>query len=100
MGTRITISELVEAKRQHRKIAAVSCYDYTTATLIAQAGIDVWTTEDRVAILNVDNPRTIGDDFVFQRPDRGEYWMTTGVMAMLIACQEWHPLNIHWVGFD
>ncbi len=46
MGSGITISELVEAKRQNRKIAAVSCYDYTTAKLIAQTGIEMLLVGD------------------------------------------------------
>ena len=49
MGSGITISELVEAKRQNRKIAAVSCYDYTTAKLIAQTGIEMLLVGDSAA---------------------------------------------------
>ena len=33
MNSRITIADLLTAKQQGRKIAAVSCYDYTTASL-------------------------------------------------------------------
>ncbi|MCD6175283.1 MAG: 3-methyl-2-oxobutanoate hydroxymethyltransferase [Planctomycetes bacterium] len=38
---KITISDLIKAKQDGRKIAAVSCYDYTTARLVAQAGVDM-----------------------------------------------------------
>lgn len=70
------------------------------AIKLAQSGVDVWTTEDRVEVLNVDHPRIIGNEFVFTRPDRGNYWMTTGVMCILVASLEWHPDEIHWLGID
>lgn len=41
MDTRITIAELIEAKCQNRKIAAVSCYDYTTARLVSQTDVQM-----------------------------------------------------------
>ena len=41
MDRKITISDLVEAKRQGRRFAAVSCYDYTTAGLVASAPVDM-----------------------------------------------------------
>jgi 3-methyl-2-oxobutanoate hydroxymethyltransferase len=49
METKITIVELFEARRQGRKIAAVSCYDYTTARLVAQAGADMILVGDSAA---------------------------------------------------
>jgi len=49
MGGRITIADLVEAKREGRKIAAVSCYDYTTAALVAQTDIDMILVGDSAA---------------------------------------------------
>lgn len=41
MDERITISELIKAKQDGRKIVAVSCYDYTSARLVARAGVDM-----------------------------------------------------------
>lgn len=41
MDKAVTIADLVEAKQKGRKIAAVSCYDYTTARLVAAAGLDI-----------------------------------------------------------
>ena len=41
MDRKITISDLVEAKQQARRFASVSCYDYTTAGLVASAGVDM-----------------------------------------------------------
>jgi len=49
MDTQITIAELLAAKRQHRKIAAVSCYDYSTARLISQTDIQMILVGDSAA---------------------------------------------------
>jgi len=45
----ITISELLQAKRQNRKFAAISCYDYTTAKLISQTGVQMILAGDSAA---------------------------------------------------
>ena len=49
MAKLITLSDLVEAHRQDRKIVAVSCYDYTTARLVARAGVDMILVGDSAA---------------------------------------------------
>ena len=49
MNTLTTISELILAKRQNRKIAAISCYDYTTAKLISQTGVQMILVGDSAA---------------------------------------------------
>ncbi len=49
MDTKITIAELVEAKRKGQKFAAVSCYDYTTARLVGEAGIEMILVGDSAA---------------------------------------------------
>jgi len=49
MNNRITISELITAKRENRKIAAISCYDYTTAKLISQTGVQMILVGDSAA---------------------------------------------------
>jgi 3-methyl-2-oxobutanoate hydroxymethyltransferase len=49
MNTRITISDLMTAKRQNRKIAAISSYDYTTAKLISQTGVQMILVGDSAA---------------------------------------------------
>jgi len=41
MATKSTIADLLAAKRENRKIAAVSCYDYTTAKLISQTDVQM-----------------------------------------------------------
>jgi len=49
MNKSVTIADLVEAKREARKIAAVSCYDYTTARLVADAGAEMILVGDSAA---------------------------------------------------
>jgi len=51
MENRVTIADLLKAKREHRQIVAVSCYDYTTARLAAQAQVDVILVGDSAAQL-------------------------------------------------
>ncbi len=51
MNKKITIADLAEAKQQNKKITAVSCYDYTTASLAAQAGIEMMIVGDSAAQL-------------------------------------------------
>lgn len=45
----VTIADLIEAKQKSRKIAAVSCYDYTTARLVAAAGAEMILVGDSAA---------------------------------------------------
>jgi len=49
MANRVTIYDIVNAKLQGRKIVAISCYDYTTARLVAQAGVDMILVGDSAA---------------------------------------------------
>jgi len=49
MENRITIADLLSAKHQGRKIAAVSCYDYTTARLISQTDVQMVLVGDSAA---------------------------------------------------
>lgn len=51
MNERITIAHLLEAKQQRRAIAAVSCYDYTTARLISQTPVEMILVGDSAAQL-------------------------------------------------
>jgi len=51
MNSRITISDLVKAKHQGQALTAVSCYDYTTARLVAQAEVDIILVGDSAAQL-------------------------------------------------
>ena len=49
MDTRITIADLAAAKAANLRIVAVSCYDYTTAQLAAQADVDMILVGDSAA---------------------------------------------------
>lgn len=49
MNTKITISELAKAKRENRKIVAVSCYDYITARLVSQTDVQMIIVGDSAA---------------------------------------------------
>jgi len=66
MDDRITIADLAEAKRQNRKIVAVSCYDYTTAKLVSQTGIQMILVGDSAAqvVLGFDSTLPATMDFM------------------------------------
>lgn len=49
MSHKITISDLMQAKQDGRKITAVSCYDYTFARLVAQTQADMILVGDSAA---------------------------------------------------
>jgi len=49
MGKRMTNADLMEAKRSGHKVVAVSCYDYTTARLVAKADVDMVLVGDSAA---------------------------------------------------
>jgi len=49
MDDKITIADLVAAKREKRKIVAVSCYDYTTAKLVSKTGVEMILVGDSAA---------------------------------------------------
>ncbi len=66
MDTRITIADLQEAKDQKRKIAAVSCYDYTTAKLVSQTDVQMILVGDSAAeaVLGFDSTLPATMDFM------------------------------------
>jgi len=49
MSTKSTITDLLMAKRDNRKIVAVSCYDYTTAKLVSQTEVQMILVGDSAA---------------------------------------------------
>lgn len=51
MEAKITIADMLAAKRQNRKIVAVSCYDYTTAKLASQTDVQMILVGDSAAQL-------------------------------------------------
>ncbi|MBN2019207.1 MAG: 3-methyl-2-oxobutanoate hydroxymethyltransferase [Sedimentisphaerales bacterium] len=56
---KVTLADLIEAKRQGRKVVAVSCYDYTTAGYIAQTGVDMILVGDSAAQLILGHDTTL-----------------------------------------
>ncbi|MHC4619121.1 MAG: 3-methyl-2-oxobutanoate hydroxymethyltransferase [Planctomycetota bacterium] len=66
MDTRTTIADLAAAKRQGRKIVAVSCYDYTTARLVSQTDVQMILVGDSAAqvILGFDSTLPATMDFM------------------------------------
>jgi 3-methyl-2-oxobutanoate hydroxymethyltransferase len=66
LDSRITIADLIEGKRTGRKFAAVSCYDYTTARLVAEAGVEMVLVGDSAAqvILGHDSTLPVTMDFM------------------------------------
>ncbi|MHC4792491.1 MAG: 3-methyl-2-oxobutanoate hydroxymethyltransferase, partial [Planctomycetota bacterium] len=59
MDKRVTIADLVEAKQNGRKIAAVSCYDYTTARLTVAAGVEMILVGDSAAQIMLGHDSTL-----------------------------------------
>ncbi len=55
----VTIASLVEAKQQGRKTAAVSCYDYTTARLVAAGGAEMILVGDSAAQIMLGHDSTL-----------------------------------------
>lgn len=49
MTSRVTIADLLKAKRERRPIAAVACYDYTTARLVSHTPVEMILAGDSAA---------------------------------------------------
>lgn len=66
MAGKITVSSLIDAKQQGRKVVAVSCYDYTTACLVAQTDAEMILVGDSAAqvILGHDSTLPATMDFM------------------------------------
>jgi len=66
MNTRVTIAELLAAKREGRRIAAISCYDYSTARLVSQTGVQMIIVGDSAAqvVLGFDSTLPATMDFM------------------------------------
>lgn len=66
MSNKITILDLIEKKRKGQKIAAISCYDFTTARLVSQSDVQMIFVGDSVAqtILGFDTTLAATMDFM------------------------------------
>jgi len=63
---KVTISTLLKAKVEGRKFSAVSCYDYTSAKLVAAAGVEVLLAGDSAAqfMLGFNSTLPVSMDFM------------------------------------
>jgi 3-methyl-2-oxobutanoate hydroxymethyltransferase len=66
MDKKVTTADLLEAKRDNRRLVAISCYDYTTARLAAQADVQMILVGDSAAqvILGFDSTLQATMDFM------------------------------------
>jgi 3-methyl-2-oxobutanoate hydroxymethyltransferase len=66
MNGRITIADLLTAKQERRPVAAVSCYDYTTARLVSQTPVEIILVGDSAAqlMLGFDSTLPVTMDFM------------------------------------
>ena len=58
-GNKITIGTLRTRKREHRKISMLTCYDYATARLMEEAGIDSLLVGDTYAEVCLGHANTL-----------------------------------------
>ena len=59
MSDKITLSALIQLKKQGRPIAMLTCYDYATATLLQQAHVDGIIVGDSLAQLVLGHANTL-----------------------------------------
>jgi 3-methyl-2-oxobutanoate hydroxymethyltransferase len=66
MNNKVTAADLLAAKRQGRKLVAISCYDFTTARLAAQADVQMILVGDSAAqvVLGFDSTLHATMDFM------------------------------------
>lgn len=66
MDNRVTITDLLQAKQERRRVVAVSCYDYTTARVVSQAPVEIILVGDSAAqlILGFDSTLPATMDFM------------------------------------
>lgn len=66
MGEKITISDLSAAKEASRKFTAVSCYDYTSARLVAETPVEMILVGDSASqfMLGYDSTLPVTMDFM------------------------------------
>ncbi len=66
MNKAVTIADLFDAKKQGKKITAVSCYDYITAGIIAETDIQMVLVGDSAAqmVLGFDSTLPVTMDFM------------------------------------
>ncbi len=65
MAGKITVADLIDAKQQGRKVVAVSCYDYTTARLVAQTDVEMILVGDSAAQVILGHDSTLPATIAF-----------------------------------
>jgi len=68
MAKKVKNSDLLALKQSKTKISAVSCYDYTTAKLVSQAGVEMILVGDSAAqiVLGFDSTLGVTMDFMVE----------------------------------
>lgn len=56
---RVTIPQIIEWKRNKRKISAITAYDYSTARLVDEAGVDIILVGDSLAMVALGHENTL-----------------------------------------
>ncbi|MHC4926348.1 MAG: 3-methyl-2-oxobutanoate hydroxymethyltransferase [Planctomycetota bacterium] len=59
MGKKITMSDLLASRQAGKKIVAVSCYDYTSAKLVARSGAEMILVGDSAAQIMLGHDTTL-----------------------------------------
>ena len=59
-SSKVTVPSLLEKKRSHLPITAVTAYDYATARLVDEAGLDVVLVGDSLAMVMQGHENKIG----------------------------------------
>lgn len=59
MSSKVTVPALKVMKRDGQKIVVLTCYDYTTAILLNEAGVDVLLVGDSLGMVKLGLPSTI-----------------------------------------
>ena len=81
---KVTTARLIEMKKRGEKIAMITAYDYTMATLVDQAGIDVILVGDSASNVMVGNATTLPmtlDQMIYHAR-----CVTNGAKRALVVC--------------
>ena len=59
MANKLTTADLLNFKAESKRFSAISCYDYTTAALVAQAGAEMILVGDSAAQIMLGHSSTL-----------------------------------------
>ena len=69
MKKKITVPEIMATKGSDKKLSMVTCYDYTSATLVNASKVDMILVGDSLGMVMLGLKGTVGvtvDDMVYQ----------------------------------